>query len=337
MSDIGEMPVLVLFPHNRCNCRCVMCDIWKIRQVRQITPDDLRPHLDSIRRLKVQWVVFSGGEPQLNRELGHLASMLKAEGVRVTVLTAGLLFESQAGDLVGWADDVIVSLDGPPDIHDRTRNVPNAFARLTKGIEALRDARAGFPISARTTVQKNNFRSLVETVRTAEALGLDSISFLAADLTSSAFNRAEPWSAEKQQGVALTGDELKEFEHHVERLITECSHEIATGFIRESPEKLQRLVLHFAAHLGLVAAEAPRCNAPWVSAVVEADGNVRPCFFHPPVGNIADAPLVDIVNGPAAKTFRGNLDVTRNPICRRCVCSLYVPVGTEASAIVATG
>ena len=66
---ITEMPVLVLFPHNRCNCRCVMCDIWRIREVRQITPADLEPHLESIRRLKVRWVVFSGGEPQFNREL----------------------------------------------------------------------------------------------------------------------------------------------------------------------------------------------------------------------------------------------------------------------------
>jgi Fe-coproporphyrin III synthase len=31
---IYTLPVLVIFPHNQCNCRCVMCDIWRIREAR---------------------------------------------------------------------------------------------------------------------------------------------------------------------------------------------------------------------------------------------------------------------------------------------------------------
>jgi MoaA/NifB/PqqE/SkfB family radical SAM enzyme len=29
--QIRTLPVVVIFPHNQCNCRCVMCDIWRIR------------------------------------------------------------------------------------------------------------------------------------------------------------------------------------------------------------------------------------------------------------------------------------------------------------------
>jgi pyruvate-formate lyase-activating enzyme len=43
----------------------MMCDIWKIRQVREITAADFAPHLASLRALEVRWVVFSGGEPLL--------------------------------------------------------------------------------------------------------------------------------------------------------------------------------------------------------------------------------------------------------------------------------
>src|SRR5579863_10361794 len=93
---IRSLPILVLFPHNRCNCRCIMCDIWKIQQVREITPRDLDAQLESLRDLGVRWVVFSGGEPQLNRELATLSEMLRAEGIRVTLLTAGLLLERHA-------------------------------------------------------------------------------------------------------------------------------------------------------------------------------------------------------------------------------------------------
>src|SRR5437899_1492952 len=124
---IRALPVLVLFPHNRCNCRCVMCDIWRIRQAREITARDLEPHLESIRALGVRWVVFSGGEPQMNTDLPALSRMLRAEGIRLTLLTAGLLLEPQARSVAGTIDDVIVSLDGPREIHDRIRRVPRAF------------------------------------------------------------------------------------------------------------------------------------------------------------------------------------------------------------------
>ena len=26
---ITSLPILILMPHSACNCRCVMCDIWK--------------------------------------------------------------------------------------------------------------------------------------------------------------------------------------------------------------------------------------------------------------------------------------------------------------------
>jgi radical SAM protein with 4Fe4S-binding SPASM domain len=59
--------------------------------------------------------------------------------------------------------------------------------------------------------------------------------------------------------------------------------------------------------------------------VIEADGTVRPCFFHAAVGNIHDHSLFDIVNGDEALRFRQELDVAANPTCRNCVCSLFLP------------
>src|ERR1700720_2716562 len=67
---IHALPVVVIFPHNQCNCRCVMCDIWRIREAKEITPEDLERHLSSFRQLGVRWFVFSGGEPQLNENWG---------------------------------------------------------------------------------------------------------------------------------------------------------------------------------------------------------------------------------------------------------------------------
>src|SRR5947207_4832502 len=157
---IWALPVLVLFPHTRRNCRCVMCDIWRIRQAREITARDLEPHLESIRALGVRWVVFSGGEPQMHTDLPALSRMLRAEGIRLTLLTAGLLLELEARSVAGTIDDVIVSLDGPRDIHDRIRRVPRAFDRLARGVEALRDLRPGMVVGGRSTVHKANYRRM---------------------------------------------------------------------------------------------------------------------------------------------------------------------------------
>lgn len=323
ISDIIEtLPILILYPHSRCNCRCVMCDIWKIDTVREISVSDLERHAGDIQALGVRWVVFSGGEPLMHSDLFRLSDRLRESGIRTTILTTGLLLAKYSSSIVSRLDDVIVSLDGPREVHDRIRRIPRAFDLLAAGVSAIHAHKPEFPVAARCTVQHENFLSLRETVRTAKTLGLRSISFLAADLTSEAFNRPQGWSSERQAMVALNDEEVNLLENEIETMILELSE--SPAYVLETPEKLRRIVYHFRGHLGLVEAVSPRCNAPWVSAVVESDGTVRPCFFHKPLGNIGDDSLREVLNSPRAVRFRSTLNIARNPICRRCVCSLYL-------------
>ncbi len=318
---IESLPVLVLYPHARCNCRCVMCDIWKDTSQAQISTEDLRAHLEDIERLHVRWVVFSGGEPLMHADVFRLSDLLRERGIRVTVLSTGLLLARYAHDIATRTDDLIVSLDGPPDVHDRVRRVPGAAALLQQGIEAVLKQNSTYSIGARCTVQRANHDALVETARFASRLGLQFLSFLAADVSSSAFHREIGWPAERQNTIALTEQETDVLANQLATIEEEWR---GTGFIRESPEKLDRIVRHFRAHLGFCEPVAPRCNAPWVSAVVESDGTVRPCFFHKPIGSLRSGTLLQVLNGFEAQMFRASLDTRTNPICRRCVCSLYV-------------
>jgi Fe-coproporphyrin III synthase len=322
---IKSVPVLVLSPHNQCNCRCVMCEIWRIRDPKEITSADLENHLNQFRQLGVCWVVFTGGEPQLNRGLFSLAAMLRAENIRVTLLTAGLLLESDAEKIASTIDDLIVSLDGPPAVHDSIRRVPAAFERMSRGVRALRSFRPGLVVRARCTVQRANHRFLRAAIQTAKHIQLNSISFLAADTGSTAFNHPNGWSSNRQQKVALTASEVQELEAEIESIIRDYQADMDSGFVAEDANKLKRILLHFRAQLGQAVAVAPRCNAPWVSAVIEASGDVRPCFFHGVLGNIHRQKLDEILNTAAALDFRQNLDIASNPICRQCVCSLYIP------------
>ncbi len=90
---LERLPILVLEPHNRCNCRCIMCDIWKVTEAREITAAELERHLADIERLGVEWAVFTGGEPLMHSDLFRLSALLRNRGIRTTILSTGLLLE----------------------------------------------------------------------------------------------------------------------------------------------------------------------------------------------------------------------------------------------------
>jgi MoaA/NifB/PqqE/SkfB family radical SAM enzyme len=324
---ISSLPVVVLSPHNQCNCRCVMCDIWKIREPKQITPAVLESQRESFRKLGVRWVVLSGGEPQRNPQLCMLARMLHDLGIWVTLLTAGMLLSAEAELLASVIDDVIVSLDGPEQVHNRIRRTPRAFALLVDGVQSLRRFRPDIAIRARCTVQRENHSCLRATVQAAKSHGLNSISFLTVDAVSDAFNHLRGWIQPNVDSVILDALQVEILEREIEDLILEYKSDLNSGFVVETPAKLRRIVQQFRVYLGQAQPVAPRCNAPWVSAVISAEGDVRPCFFHPAFGNIRDQGLEEIVNSPQALRFRNELDIANNPICQRCVCSLHLPRG----------
>src|ERR1700754_3817027 len=108
----------------------------------------------------------------------------------------------------------------------------------------------------------------------------------------------------------------------IDQLITKYKGAFETGFIAESPEKIRKIYGYYSALHGLNPFPFKKCNAPWVSAVIEADGTVRPCFFHQPHGNIRQNSLTEILNSAQAIEFRKGLDMDKDPTCLKCVCYL---------------
>lgn len=328
---ISTLPIVILMPHSACNCRCLMCDIWKDnKNLKQLTEADVSRLLQSLKSLGTQQVVMSGGEALLNNRFFELCALLKQQDIHITLLSTGLLLERHADALLQWVDDVIVSLDGDEPVHDHIRNTPGAFRKLKEGVMALKNKRPGYPITARTVIHKGNFRIWPEIITTAKAIGLDRISFLPADTTSHAFNRQQSWGMERQMEVLPSEFELPLLQKILNGLVREHYDYFAHGFIAESPAKLQLIHDYYGAAYGHNAYPEKKCNAPWVSAVVEADGNVRPCFFHDTVGNIHEEALKNIINGEKAYRFRKELDMRCNSTCQRCVCYLnlspYTPI-----------
>jgi MoaA/NifB/PqqE/SkfB family radical SAM enzyme len=324
VDPITRLPILILFPHSRCNCRCVMCDIWRATTSSELSAADVAGWLAEWRRLGVRRVLLSGGEALLHSHLWELCDHLRAAGIGITILSTGLLLRRHAAELARRCDDVVVSLDGPRELHNQIRGIPRAYEKLAEGVAAVRAIDPNVMVSGRCTVQRANYRALRATVTAAHELGLERVSFLAADVSSEAFNRPGGWDAERAGGVALEPADLPLLDAELAALEREYAADFATGYIAESPLKLRRrLSQYYAALLGQGEFFPNACNAPWVSSVIESDGTVRPCFFQPPLGNIYQAGSLEaILNAPEAIAWRRGLDPQRDAICRKCVCTL---------------
>lgn len=331
-SVITAMPLVVLMPHSGCNCRCVMCDIWKDNQNRQqLSANDISQLLVSLKKLGTQQVLMSGGEALLHPAFFHFCELLRQEQISVVLLSTGLTLKKHAQQLTEQVSEIIVSLDGDPATHDRIRNIAGAFDLLQEGVKAIRQINPAYRITARTVLHQLNFRIMSDIIRTAKEIGLDQISFLPADVSSHAFNREILWSGDKQQEIMIAKEELPNLKNILETVNRERQPD--NRFIAESADRLMQIHTYYSALHGLQSFPYQKCNAPWVSSVVEADGTVRPCFFHEAMGNIRENDFEDILNSRQGIQFRKNLDVATNPTCEKCVCRLYLSPGTTLSSI----
>jgi Fe-coproporphyrin III synthase len=330
-DKISSLPVVILMPHSACNCRCVMCDIWKgNHNLKQLTEADIEGLMDSLRKFGTQQVLMSGGEALLNHNFFRFCEILKKQKIKISLLSTGLTLKRNAADLVKWVDDIIVSLDGTETLHDEIRNIPGAFKKIKEGIAALRALAPDYIVSGRTVIHKLNFRQWPNIIDCAKEIGLNKISFLPADTSSNAFNREIVWGEERQQEILLEENELDSLQHIIKNMLVNYSNDFNVGFIAESPLKIKKIYSYYAAYYGYCNYPYKKCNAPWVSTVIEADGTVRPCFFHAAYGNIKSLALDKIINSESAIAFRKNLDIDKNETCIKCVCYLSLSPGTSA-------
>lgn len=327
---ISALPIVILMPHSACNCRCVMCDIWKgNHNLKQLTEEDVQALIGTLKNLGTQQVLMSGGEALLNPNFFRLCEILKKENIKISLLSTGLTLKKNAETLVKWVDDVIVSLDGDEALHDHIRNIPGAFNKMAEGIKSIKALNPAFRISSRTVIHRLNFSIWPQIIESAKQLGIDQVSFLPADVSSHAFNREMVWDSARQQEILLEEKDLDELRTVIDFLFVNNKNDFDRRFIAESREKVRNIWLYYSAFYGRNDFPYKKCNAPWVSVVVEADGTVRPCFFHEPYGNIKTGSLEKIINSKSAVDFRRNLDIAKNETCIKCVCYLNLKITQE--------
>ncbi len=145
-----EKPTVIQFPVNDiCNSRCQMCNIWQKKLDYQITPKELATALDNPLFSDVRSVGVNGGEPTLRKDLTDLVDVLYRELPslkHISLITNAYQDQivikriSEVGQVVkqyGGNLDVMVSLDGVGEVHDRVRGKPNNFERAVRVIDYI--------------------------------------------------------------------------------------------------------------------------------------------------------------------------------------------------------
>src|SRR5215207_10340010 len=85
-GKITALPIVILMPHSACNCRCVMCDIWKDnKNLKQLTEQDIVGLLDSLKKLGTKKLVMSGGEALLNPNFFRFCEILKKQDIKISL------------------------------------------------------------------------------------------------------------------------------------------------------------------------------------------------------------------------------------------------------------
>src|SRR5215216_4005274 len=85
-DQIKALPIVILMPHSACNCRCVMCDIWKDnKNLKQLTEKDIENLLRSFKKFNTQQVLMSGGEALLNPNFFRFCEILQRQNIRITL------------------------------------------------------------------------------------------------------------------------------------------------------------------------------------------------------------------------------------------------------------
>jgi pyruvate-formate lyase-activating enzyme len=142
----SDYRVVQLHPALRCNLKCRHCySSSGPRNAEELPATVLMSALDGLRAEGFNVASFSGGEPLLYKELFTVMRYARQLGMVVTVTTNGMLLSGQRAQMLAeHAQLVAISVDGVPDSHNRMRSHPQAFEKMARNLEFLRQARIPF-------------------------------------------------------------------------------------------------------------------------------------------------------------------------------------------------
>jgi len=138
----------------RCNARCHFCNIWALEPPNEADYETIKHNLIDLRRLGVNYVDFTGGEPLLRADVGQIYQEAKRLGFMTSMTTNTILYPKKAKEVQGLVDFLNFSLDGADaETHDRSRGV-RIFDNLVESVK-IAQSLGEYPVLNHTVTAQN--------------------------------------------------------------------------------------------------------------------------------------------------------------------------------------
>jgi len=171
-SNFGtnELPYKLTFIVTyKCNSKCTTCNIWRKKSVDELTLSEI----DSFFKENpyFQWIDVSGGEIFLRKDIVDIMDIIIRRCKNLYCLhfpTNGLMTKTIVDTtkaikkLKPYKLIISVSIDGPPEIHDKIRGVGGGFCKTVETYKELR-AIKGVEVYAGMTLSEDNIDYFEET------------------------------------------------------------------------------------------------------------------------------------------------------------------------------
>lgn len=281
---------MIFFVTARCNARCSMCFYWKeiehADKSRELSLDEIRKVAASLP--KITYLSLSGGEPYLREDLAEIVQAIidTADPVFVSIPTNGAFPDRVASAIDALSRrnpntsfDVHLSLDGPPEVHDRIRvtkaaSYENVMATY-RAVIGLARRRRNVGVKFVLTCSSENVDSLDAFLdHLAATTDVDRIHLVPLHGNFKDRDMAVP----HERFLALTEKAWRLTNAHRARGFR---HRLFASIKRASDDRLERL--RREADLGAI------CGAGQKIVVLGPYGDVQPCEpLVEPVGNVRD-------------------------------------------------
>ncbi len=305
---------------NRCNAACITCLRWQSETgAEELTPPENISLMNQIRR----WagpcrISFTGGEPLVREDIEDVLRHCAAIGLGTTLNTNGILLDEKGRGRIAetGVDSIIFSLNSiSAQLHDRYKGVPGLHQRITETIQYLCHLPSRPRLGIILLVTKDTYRSLAETVRWAQTLGIDTIDVQPIlDIHPKEPTPRSPLCGNEFLHDLYRIDDLAELDKQINLLVNLKQNGVPLITPRRD---LEAIKLFFRSPALLIPRRG--CSIGFRNLYIAHDGSVQLCPWFPPIGNIRLASLNIIWSSPAAQNQRKELLSCRQPCLAGCM------------------
>lgn len=332
-----------LFLTYNCNLRCNMCAYWGLEGATKLKPreflneglslEELKKIIDDLSGFKPNITLF-GGEPLLFKDWVELVRQIKKRKLRVNVVTNSTLLKDRAAEVVdSGLDEIIFSLEGPKDIHDRITGINGSFDQAVKGLREINEEKkkklSKKPhLNIACTLSEDNYKFLEEIITIGSSLEAEAVTFHHLCFINRGILERHNEIFKKYFGVEsydwsgfvredLPKIEVEYFREEVEK-IKKSKYPIDVFFYPNfTPQEIKRYYGQFEF---TPSSYKNYCLSPWTTVYIFPDGTIRPCEeLDFSCGNIKEESFKAIWNNEVYRNFRQIVKKNKVfPVCSRC-------------------